>query len=98
MISRMFYPTSEAMELIGIRKTTFWKMVKAGTIEIRRVSGKTVVPASSLVRLCNPNPGTQIDDAAQVARENTKSAELKEGGPKAKDFRKQKGGKFGGSK
>jgi excisionase family DNA binding protein len=48
MTEKLVYRTEEARSKLGIGKTTFWKLVKAGQLEIRKLGGTTVVPAESL--------------------------------------------------
>ncbi len=60
MIERLSYRTAEAQAALGIRRTAFWKLVKAGKIETRHVGGVTVVPAASLQKLLQAAPPKKL--------------------------------------
>ena len=45
---KLLYRPTEAQAALGIKRTKFYDLVKAGDLELRRMGGCTVVPAESL--------------------------------------------------
>jgi hypothetical protein len=45
---KLLYRPHEAQAALGIKRTKFYEIVKAGHLELRRMGGCTVVPAESL--------------------------------------------------
>jgi excisionase family DNA binding protein len=44
------YPVDDACRRLGIRRSKFYQLVKAGKLEIRKIGSRSVVPASSVAR------------------------------------------------
>lgn len=58
---KIAYTVSEALSLIGIGRTNFYKLAGEGKLDLRKVGGRTLVTAESLQRL--------IDEAPSAIRE-----------------------------
>ncbi|WP_408906022.1 helix-turn-helix domain-containing protein [Nguyenibacter vanlangensis] len=56
MLEPLVYRTKECCDLLRIKPTTFWKLVKEGKLEARKLGGVTVVPAGSLKRFAENLP------------------------------------------
>jgi excisionase family DNA binding protein len=50
MEPEQLYPVDDACRRLGIRRSKFYQLVKAGKLEIRKIGSRSVVPASSLTR------------------------------------------------
>jgi hypothetical protein len=48
MSEKLVYRPAEVQAALGIRNTKFWALVKAGSLETRKIGSATVVPAASL--------------------------------------------------
>lgn len=46
---------------IGISRTTFYKAVKAGSIRVVSIGGRTLVPASEVARLLGDEPAHRLE-------------------------------------
>jgi hypothetical protein len=53
---KLLYRPHEAQAALGIKNTKFWQLVKAGSLETRKLGGATVVPAESLHRFIESLP------------------------------------------
>ena len=50
MEPEILYPIDDACRRLGIRRSKFYQLVKAGKLEIRKIGSRSVVPASSVAR------------------------------------------------
>jgi excisionase family DNA binding protein len=50
---RRWYSVVEAAVMLGMSKQTLWRRVRDGVIELPRVDGRLVVPATRLAELSN---------------------------------------------
>lgn len=48
---KIAYTVPEALAAIGIGRSNFYKIARAGKLDLRRVGGRTLVTAASLHRL-----------------------------------------------
>jgi predicted DNA-binding transcriptional regulator AlpA len=50
-LPKLAYNVNEAMAALGIGRTKFYELARAGKIDLRKVGGRTVATAASLHRL-----------------------------------------------
>ena len=56
MTEKMLFRPAEVKQALGIGHTSFWKLVKEGKLETKKLGGCTVVPAESLRRFVESLP------------------------------------------
>ncbi len=54
--NKLVHRSSTVCDMLDIRIGTFWKLVKEGKLETRKLGGLTVVPAESLKRFVEGLP------------------------------------------
>lgn len=55
-MNKLTYRPREAQELLGIKHTAFWALVRSGKIETHKIGAATVVKAECLLRFIESLP------------------------------------------
>ena len=66
MNEKLLYRPAEACETLGIKLTNFWRLVKEGQIETRKLGAATVVTAESLRRFVDGLPSAAAETASII--------------------------------
>jgi excisionase family DNA binding protein len=53
---QQLYTVDDACRRLGIRRSKFYQLAKAGKLEIRKIGSRSVVPASSIARFIESLP------------------------------------------
>jgi hypothetical protein len=64
---KIAYTVPEALAAIGIGRTNFYKLAAEGKVDLRKVGGRTLVTASSLLRLIESAPKSDSPELRQYA-------------------------------
>ncbi|MBB3862222.1 putative DNA-binding transcriptional regulator AlpA [Novosphingobium hassiacum] len=50
-VPKLAYSVKEAVHASSLKKSTIYNYIAAGKLETRRVGGRTIIPAASLMKL-----------------------------------------------
>jgi excisionase family DNA binding protein len=50
-VPKLAYSVKEAVHATSLKKSTIYNYINAGKLETRRVGGRTIIPAASLIKL-----------------------------------------------
>ncbi|MBR0651615.1 helix-turn-helix domain-containing protein [Roseomonas terrae] len=56
-MERIAYSIAETTKLLGVGRATLYRWISAGTLRVRRVGGRTLVPAAEISRLVGGDGG-----------------------------------------
>ena len=54
--AKLLYRPKEAQAALGVKHSTFWELVKAGTFDVRKLGRSTFITAESLRRFAENLP------------------------------------------
>lgn len=66
-IVRRWLTYKEAEQLVGLSRTTLWKLIREGKIEYRRVGRAVRINRESLEAYMSADPETSGDDNSSIA-------------------------------
>jgi excisionase family DNA binding protein len=63
-LSKLAYSIAEACEASSLGRTTIYSHIAAGRLRVRRVGGRTIIPAENLRAFITGNSNEEASDAA----------------------------------
>lgn len=61
-MERLAYSVKEFCQLVGLGRATTYRRIKDGSLQVRRIGGRTLIPASEVARLLSGDGASSESD------------------------------------